>query len=230
MSQDLPAFSALWAARPEAMVQGRAGRLLPSAVGCRGPRGWSPPLGGKAGCQAALVAARASPSTLDPSPDHGHPLEEPGTAGRGGPGGLVEARFGKQLPGWAQRPSGAAPGRRPPHWPVGGGHTWGTRASRQLWRGSWRSSRMGAVGPAGPQCARLVSLCLRACGQGCSRALLQAAGGGEGGIVPATHGEQALLNSSWGLPGGGGSEGREGCVRLQAAVDAGWEPSRTGSS
>lgn len=61
------------------------------------------------------------------------------------------------------------------------------------------------------------------------RALLQAAGcRGEG--LPVTHREQALLSSSQGLPGGGGSEGREGCVRLQAAVDTGWEPSRTGSS
>lgn len=42
----------------------------------------------------------------------------------------------------------------------------------QLGRGSWKSSRTGAVEPAGPQCARLVSLCLRACGQGL------AAGGG----------------------------------------------------
>lgn len=60
------------------------------------------------------------------------------------------------------------------------------------------------------------------------RALLQAAGCGAKDL-PVTHREQALLSSSQGLPGGVGLEGREGCVRLQAVVDTGWEPSRTGS-
>lgn len=65
---------------------------------------------------------------------------------------------------------------------------------------------------------------------GVSQGLAAGSGWRVGGSVPATHWEQALLNSSQGLPGGGGSEGREGCVRLQAVVDTGWEPSRTGSS
>ena len=220
---------------------------------------WAPPplCGGLSGTQG-LVSSPGREGWLPGSlgsrtglPQHPGPLPRPrassGRAGHcragraGGPCGSqiwkAGSRVGSAPVRSSPRPQATSLSRchpggglRTSPWPVGGGHTWGTRASRQLGRGSWRSSRMGAVGPAGPQCARLVSLCLRACGQGCSRALLQAAGGGEGGIVPATHGEQALLNSSWGLSGGGGSEGREGCVRLQAAVDAGWEPSRTGSS
>lgn len=87
-------------------------------------------------------------------------------------GGLSSCQEQPQAPGHLTE---SLPPSGPPDQPVARGwrsHLGNKGWQAQLGRGSWKSSRPGTVEPAGPQCARLVSLCLRADGQGL------AAGGG----------------------------------------------------
>lgn len=99
-------------------------------------------------------------STLDPSPDHGHPLEELGAAGRKGPEGLTEARFGSRfqegLSTGQEQPQAlghlteSLPPSGTPDQPMAYGWRSHLGDKGQLGRGSWKSSRTGAVEPAGP--------------------------------------------------------------------------------
>lgn len=230
MSQDPLAFSALWAARQEASGLGaEPGAFSPLQWVVRDP-GASPLLG----------EGRHPSRTAGTSPDHGRARasSRKSWATQGGRVCGAPTKAGSRA-GSAPR-SGAAPGhptgslppRRPPDQPLccGWGVTQGHEGQQRGW--GWGLGAPLGQGPPSqpsPRCVPLTPVCLRACGHKGSIPDPRCRRGGEGGLPVACQ-EQALLSSSGGLPGGGGSEGREGWGKLQAEVDTGRERGGPGST
>lgn len=225
MSQDPPAFSALWAARQEATGLGaEPGASSPLQWAVRDP-GASP-----------LPGEGRHPSRT--SPDHGlaRVSSRKSWATQGGRVCGAPTRAGSRA-GSAPR-SGTAPGHPtgslPPHdQPLccGWGVTQGDEGQQRGWgRGLGAPLGQGPPSqPSPPGAFRRSPLCLRACGHKGSIPDPPCRRGGDGGLPVACQ-EQALLSSSGGFPGGGGSEGREGWGKLQAEVDTGRERSGPGST